>query len=54
MSVICLVLILAIMLAYLDFSFWCAGKMHDIWHEEKSKFYGLIPWFWDWINRRFP
>ena len=54
MGGICLVLILVIMLVYLDFSFWYAAEMHNIWHEKKRKFRGIIPWFWDWIDRRFP
>ena len=54
MSGICLVLILAIMLLYLDFSFWYSAEMHNIWNEKKRKFRGMLPWFWDWIDRRFP
>jgi hypothetical protein len=51
METLPLLIILIIMLAYLDYSFWYSAEMHNIWSEKKKKFRGILWRFWDFIGR---
>ena len=52
MNVICLLIILATGLVYLDFAIWYSAEMHNLYSDKKRKFRGLLWKLWDWMRTK--